>query len=521
MGMHPKVETRSGGLRGTQERGVLAFRGIPYAAPAGSSGRFRAPEEVKPWVGVRDAMKSGPAAVQPARLPSSLRRLSAVPPLGVSEDCLHLNVWTPGLDSGARPVMVWLHGGGFTRGSGSWYLYSGARLAARGDVVVVSLNYRLGAFGALVTDEMADGDSADSNVGMRDQVAALRWVADNIADFGGDPSRVTAFGQSAGAMSVASLLSSPLMDGLFSRAILQSGAGSNLLRPAQGRDVARALCTRLGIDIESAHPLADLRAREASEILEAQLAVSAHHHLPLGAMAWQPSLDGDFFTGSPVEVWPGVGKAAPELMIGTNLDEWNMFTALDAKRRNLDEATLRDYLGRTLAADGESETQGPVDEILSLYTRTPAGLVRTPGQIWSAVQSDRVFTFPAVALADRNAEQGGRTWFYRFDWKPRWGRERIGACHSMELPFVFGSLRDPMPRWLLRARAEDQRLSDRVQDAWLHFAKSGDPRSEADSSWPFYQPGNGKARVFGGEGSEVLALAEGERRFWSGGDNPV
>lgn len=513
--MHPKVETRSGGLRGVDESGVLAFRGIPYAADAGASGRFRAPEKVKPWVGVRDASRCGPASVQPVRLPASLRRLSAVPPRGVSEDCLHLNVWTPRLDSGARPVMVWLHGGGFTRGSGSWYLYSGARLAARGDVVVVSLNYRLGAFGALCTDEMADGDSADSNVGLRDQIAALRWVAENIADFGGDPGKVTVFGQSAGAMSVASLLATSAANGLFARGILQSGAGSNLLRPAQAREVARDFCARLGVDIESAHPLADLRARKASEILEAQMGVSTQHQLPLGSMAWQPSIDGDLFTGFPVEVWPGAGKAAPELLIGTNLDEWNMFTALDTKRRKLDEATLRDYLGRTLASDGNPDVEGRVDHILALYSRAPSGGTRTPGQIWSAVQSDRVFTFPAVELADRNAQAEGRTWFYRFDWKPRWGRERIGACHSMELPFVFGSLRDPVPRWLLGARREDQRLSDRIQDAWLQFARSGAPHSEADSSWPLYESGNGKAQVFGGTAPKVPALAEEVRSFWS------
>ncbi|MEE3327444.1 MAG: carboxylesterase family protein [Myxococcota bacterium] len=518
--MHPKVQTKSGELRGVEEGGVWAFRGIPYAASTEASGRFRAPQEVKPWVGVREATRAGPAAVQPTRLPPSLRRLSAVPPNGVSEDCLNLNVWTPGLAASARPVMVWLHGGGFTRGSGSWYLYSGARMALRGDVVVVSINYRLGAFGALVTEEMADSDSADSNVGLRDQIAALRWVAENIADFGGDPTRVTAFGQSAGAMSVASLLATPAAKGLFSRAILQSGAASNLLRPSQGRDVARDLCARLGVDIQSAHPLAELRTRDASEILEAQMKVSDHHHLPLGAMAWQPTLDGELFTDTPLGLWPGLGNPAPEILLGTNLDEWKMFTALDGKRRNLDEATLRDYLGRTLASDEDLSGSGSVDEVLALYAKTPEGHVRTPGQIWSSVQGDRVFTVPAVQLADRNAELKGKTWLYRFDWKPRWMHERVGACHSMELPFVFGSLREPLPRWLLQARQEDQHLSDQIQEAWFTFAKSGDPRSEANPSWPLYQDSQGKAHVFGGRDRDVSALPEEERRFWSDRDGP-
>lgn len=512
--MHPQVQTKWGGLRGVEERGVLAFRGIPYAASTEGEGRFRAPQAIKPWVGIRDATRSGAACVQPVRLPRFLRGLSAVPPQGASEDGLNLNVWTPGLDGRARPVMVWLHGGGFTRGSGSWYLYSGARLARRGDVVVVGINYRLGAFGALVTDEMQDADSADSNVGLRDQIAALRWVVENIADFGGDPTQVTAFGQSAGAMSVASLLASPAAEGLFSRAILQSGAAHHLLRPEQGRAVARDLCSRLDIDIHSAHPLADLRSRAASEILEAQMQVSARHHLPLGVMAWQPSVDGDLFSDIPLALWPGSRNKAPEILIGTTLDEWNMFTALDSKRRNLDEATLCDYLGRTLSSQEGGSDPDTLETLLSLYAEAPDGSARTPGQKWSAIQTDRVFRIPAVQLADQNAALQAPTWFYRFDWMPGRWRERVGACHSMELPFVFGSLRDPVPRWLLKARPSDDPLSDQIQDAWLAFAKSGDPRSETQPDWPAYESGKGRARVFGGVDQEVAALAESERGFW-------
>ena len=515
--MHPKVQTRSGGLSGIEEGGVLAFRGIPYAASTKGAGRFRAPEEVKPWVGLREASQSAPAAVQSVRLPPLLRRRSAVSPLGTSEDCLSLNIWTPGLDHGQRSVMVWIHGGGFTSGSGSWYLYSGARLALRGDVVVVSINYRLGAFGALVTDEMTDGDSGDSNVGLRDQAAALRWVADNIADFGGDPTKITAFGQSAGAMSVASLIASSQSSGLFRRAILQSGAGRNLLPPSEGRSIARDLCAYLGVDIESAHPLAELREKDASEILAAQMRVSAHHRLPMGIMAWQPTLDGDLFTDSLLNQWSNQTRPAPEILIGTNLDEWRMFTAADQKRRNLNEATLLDYLSRTLTStEGKPD---PVDTVRGLYAQTPEGEVRTPGQVWSAIQGDRVFRFPAVQLADRNAELEGSTWLYRFDWKPRWFNERLGACHSMELPFVFGSLREPLPRWLLMARLEDQVLSERMQDAWLAFAKSGDPCSESNPSWPAYRPHTGEAYLWGGSEDLAPALPEDERGFWAEQDD--
>ena len=194
-----------------------------------------------------------------------------------------------------------------------------------------------------------------------------------------------------------------------------------------------------------------------------------------------------------------------------------MFTAADKKRRNLDEATLRDYLRRILhSTEGKPD---PVDAVLGLYAQTPEGQVRTPGQVWSAVLGDKVFRFPAVQLADRNVEIGGSAWLYRFDWKPRWLTERLGACHSIELPFVFGSLREPLPRWLLMARLEDQVLSEKMQDAWLAFAKSGDPRSEDNPSWPAYRPQTGDAYVWGGCDDLSPALPEAERRFWAGQDD--
>ncbi len=511
--MHPKVHTSTGGLSGVEEEGVLCFRGIPYAASTEGEGRFRAPMPVKPWSGFRDASQPGFAAIQPFRLPAAFRRFSTVPPIGISEDCLFLNVWTPALDHRPRPVMFWIHGGGFTRGSGSWYLYSGANLARRGDVVVVSINYRLGALGALMTDEMSDGHSADSNVGLRDQMAALQWVVKNISDFGGDPSKIVAFGQSAGAMSVASLIASPQSESLIQRAILQSGAARNYLEPDQAKSVSRNFCRYLEIDIESQSPLSELRKKTAEEILKAQLQVSANQRMPMGMMSWQPSLDGDILTKPPLEQWPGKKEQAPQILIGANLEEWKMFTATDGKRRNMDEATLRDYLSRTFVeAGGGLEL---TELALEYYQHSEEGKSRTPGQIWSAIQGDRVFHLPAVQLADRNSELGGQTWFYRFDWRSRRLKERVGACHSMELPFVFGTVQKPLPRWLLKAKPEDQTLSEHMQEVWLAFARTGDPRTEASPEWPFYQSQGGQARVLGGSKREVPALTRSLRNFWA------
>lgn len=516
--MRPTVQTRAGGLRGIEEDGVLAFRGVPYAAATSGAGRFRGPGDVVSWSGVREAARSGPAAIQTVGLPSWLRRFSAVPRVGVSEDCLNLNVWTPGVDSRRRPVLVWIHGGGFTRGSGSWYLYSGARMARRGDVVVVGINYRLGVLGALATGEMKDGHSGDSNVGLRDQIAALRWVEMNISDFGGDPEQVTVFGQSAGAMSIASLVSSPRARPLIRRAILQSGAASNVLTLGQAESVTRRLCAAMEIDVESAHPLAQLRGRPADELLAAQLRVSAENPLPLGTMSWQPSLDGDVLPHVPIEAWENPESPRPQLLLGGNLDEWRMFTATDAKRRKLDDATLRSYLERTLS--DRVDVAKAVDSALEIYGRTGRGEPRSPGQIWADLQGDRVFHSPAAELADRSAECGAETWFYRFDWKPPRAPERLGACHSMELPFVFGSVRGLLPRWFLGARAEAFRLSDRLQDAWLAFAKTGDPRTESDSQWPRYVSQSGECRVFGGSENVVPALTPERREFWRGNENP-
>jgi len=224
--MDPRVEIASGRIEGTHEDGVLVFRGIPYARPPQGALRLRAPLPPAPWPGVRDAKAFGAAAPQ---TPGRLAALLGSPTETYLEDCLYLNVWTPGTGAARRPVLVWLHGGAFSTGSGSQPIYRGARLAQRGDAVVVTVNYRLGALGYLHLPALGrDAEEASANFGLLDQLEALAWVRENIAAFGGDPANVTLFGESAGAMSVGTLLGTPRARGLFSRAILQSGAASNV-----------------------------------------------------------------------------------------------------------------------------------------------------------------------------------------------------------------------------------------------------------------------------------------------------
>ena len=253
----PVVETRSGRLRGTERRGVLAFRGIPYAAPPSGPRRFRAPEPAESWPGVRDADAPGPGAPQRgATLGGAFTRI--IGPGATSEDCLTLDLWTPAADGARRPVLVWIHGGAFLMGAGSALAYGGAALARSGDVVVVTLNYRLGALGFLQLGDLAPAAGFDSNLGLRDQIAALEWVRDNVAAFGGDPAQVCVFGESAGAMSVGALLGAPRARGLFARAIAQSGAAHNVAGRESAARVAATFLDVLGLAPREAARLREL-----------------------------------------------------------------------------------------------------------------------------------------------------------------------------------------------------------------------------------------------------------------------
>jgi len=258
-----RVETQSGWVRGTRRGGVLAFRGIPYAAPPLGRLRLRPPEPPAPWAGVRDARASGAGAPQPvSTLGGMFSRIAG--PAATSEDCLTLDVATPAADGARRPVLVWIHGGAFVMGAGSALVYGGAGLARRGDVVVVTLNYRLGALGWLALGDVAPGAGFAANLGLRDQLAALEWVQRNIAAFGGDPDNVTVFGESAGAMSVGALLGAPRARGLFARAIAQSGAADHCSSRDEAARVARAFLRALGLAPDEAAKLADVPSRRSS-----------------------------------------------------------------------------------------------------------------------------------------------------------------------------------------------------------------------------------------------------------------
>jgi para-nitrobenzyl esterase len=466
--MRTTATTTSGPVRGTTTTGdapddVVVFRGIPYAAPPVGDLRWRAPRPPAPWTTPRDATVFGPSAPQPVG--GMLDGLVPGMAVGaIDEDCLTLNVWTPAVDAGARPVLVWLHGGAFTIGGSSLESYDGARLAVREDVVVVSCNYRLGALGFLLVDH----PGADANCGLLDQIAALRWVQENITAFGGDPGRVAVFGESAGAGSVLSLLSTERSQGLFHAAIVQSGATDLVLTRERALAVTDAFATAAGV---AAADIDALRALAVDDVIAAQQAAAQRVFGTVGMMPFHPTVDGTVM----VHDWLGAAKAGVSrdvgLVIGTTRDEMDLFHSLDPAAASLDDASLRQRLERVVAnPDALVEGYRAVDARAS----APA--------IWAASVTDKAMWLPALRVAEAHAVHQPDTWMYRFDWPA--ADPKLGACHGIDIPFPFDTIDrvgwDAFVADPDRARA----LARAEQAAWAAVARTGAPTTDALPTWP-------------------------------------
>ena len=372
--MPPIANTRYGQLEGVGEDGLSVFRGVPFAAPPVGDLRFRAPRPPEAWDGVRDATEFASMSMQTFTPGIELLGAWEGP---VGEDCLTLNVWTPGLDDAARPVMVWIHGGGFSGGSGSTPIYDGRRLAQRGDVVVVTINYRLGALGSFYNPALTDGDDPHSgNYGMRDQVAALEWVRDHIAGFGGDPNNVTIFGESAGGMSVGVLLGAAEAEGLFHRAIPQSGAGHHSLPVDMATEVGRRFCAVLEVNPEDA---ATLRSIPVQDVLDAQNALMADPETSALTgrflMAFSPVVEGGFLETLPIDAVRNGRSKDVDLLCGTIEDEWTLLAALGGVNE-LDEAGARGALAVTA---GDADT---ANRLYDHYRDARAARDRHPLRLW-------------------------------------------------------------------------------------------------------------------------------------------
>ncbi|MEV4773163.1 carboxylesterase/lipase family protein [Micromonospora humida] len=482
----PEVRTVAGVLRGCREAGRAVFRGIPYAEPPVGALRFAAPQPARGWAGVRPALAFGPPPPQPGAFGTS--------PQGTGDDWLTLNVWTPDPDPAAGlPVMVWIPGGGYLVGCSGLPEYDGGHLAG-GGTVVVTLNYRLGfeGFGLL--------DGAPANRGLLDQVAALEWVRDNIRAFGGDPGRVTVFGQSAGGGSVAALLAMPRAAGLLRRAVAQSVPGT-FLSPGLAADVTAACAAEMGVR----PTLADLSTVAADRLPAVGQAISAkifqwrerwgpitHRPIPFA-----PVVDGDVLPATP---WRALADGAArdvDLLVGHTRDEHRLFSLLDG------------VLGQV--------TPEQTGTALRMLAPGPDGADRyreafpdaTDEQLYELVNADWLFRMPSLHLAEAQLAGGGRAHLYELTWPAPGLGGGLGACHGLDVPLVFGNLTSGQPAMLILDPPPPaaRELSGQFRTAWTAFAATGDP------GWPAYDAER-RTRIFDERPAVIAYPEETSRRLW-------
>jgi len=498
--MDSVVSTTNGQLRGSADGGVHRFLGVPYAAPASGANRLRPPQPVQPWTDVRDATRYGAAPFQLAPPESAGTEWDT----GLAgEDCLNLNIWTPDPGGSGLPVMVWIQGGAFEIGSTAAY---DGRNFARDGVVCVVINWRVGADGFL---DLGDGQA---NVGLLDQVAALEWVRGNIAAFGGDPGNVTVFGQSAGAMSIGVLLSMPRAEGLFRRAILQSGAAHHAIPTGTAQRIGGFLAGKLGVP-----PTREaLAAVPAQQFLAAQAELKADlfadpdparwgQEVLSSSMLWQPTVDGDVIPRRPIErIAAGAGSTV-DVMVGTNTEDWKLFLAITGVISKVSEQDL---------VESRSVDGFPPIGAYGLPAGTAYREYRahypdsSPGDVLAAVETDWWVRLPAIRLADARATSAtsARTFMYEFAW-PAPG---LGAVHAVEVPFVFGTL-DKHSRLFgpLLGADPPQELADAMHAAWVSFAATGDP------GWPDYDLERRATMLFNIDSSLVYDPRAWERELWA------
>jgi para-nitrobenzyl esterase len=465
------VHTPAGPVRGTLERGAAVFRGIPYAEPARRSLRFAPPVPRTPWVDVFEATEFGAASLQNVDglsmdMPGAEEYYYRPATARFSEDCLNLSVWAPADYAGEPlPVMVWIHGGGFLTGSGSSDWFDGARLAQREHVVVVTVTYRLGVLGNLW---LGDFDEAATNLGTRDQIAALNWVHESISAFGGDPERVTVFGQSAGGMSVAALLLSPLARGLFRRAIVQSGHLDLFPTIDQAREHTARVLSALKIEV-GPDTLSQLRRVSTIRLLEVQKL------MPIGTVA--PVADGNVLPSDPLGALERGAASDVTVLQGNTASENALFHTVGVP-----------WLTGDLRASIAELAEGRADE--SLITAALAEYRSDcidDREAWDRATSDAGWLVPAGTMTDAHTRSGGTTYAYEFGWRSRARAGEVGAAHEVDVPFVFDNLDAPGADELLGTGVATDpdvaRLAQTISSAWAAFARDGVPAAEGLPTW--------------------------------------
>jgi para-nitrobenzyl esterase len=461
----PLAQTACGTVRGRHRRGVQLFAGIPYAEPPVGDRRFAPPTPHDSWDGTRDALRFGKAAPQ---LPGE--GLTNRVLLAWDEDCLTLNVVTPAADDARRPVYVWIHGGAYQHGQGATPWYDGTSFAIRGDIVVVTINYRLGALGFChLSPHLGDRFASAGVNGFLDQLAALGWVRDNIAAFGGDPDRVTVGGESAGAFSVCNVLASPHAAGLVHRAIAQSGAAHNTHDPESGKEISAQFLAALG------EPnAAELLEIGADRILEAQQQVIVERSTrpSHGPEPFYPVWGHEALPRAPHELIAEGAGSEVGLLTGTNEDEMALWGVT-----GLSEDRVHRYTAR-MSPDA--------DAVLACYRQRLSDV--EAGWVACAIATDRVFRVPAIRLAENRHANGAATWMYRFSWDSRAFEGQFGAAHALEIPFTFNTLDGPGTDVFLGEGPRPDALAETMHDSWIAFIRHGDPSTSALGDWPPYEP---------------------------------
>ena len=462
------VETTNGKLRGQLTEGVHVFRGVRYGANTGGANRFRPPQPVMPWSGVHDALQNGASAPQlakPQHTDPFFSWYSEIEP--ISEDCLFLNVFTPAADNAGRPVLFWIHGGGWREYSGSAPGFDGSRLARKQDVVVVTINHRLNLFGFLAMDSEDDRFTDCANAGILDIVAALKWVRENIASFGGDPESVTLFGESGGASKIAALMATQRARGLFHKAIIQSsGGGLRLATRAEALGFGKALAGSLGMDRLDPQTLQHLSMQQ---LLDASA--------PLG-ISFRASIDERTFDLHPFDGAPPPEAAGIPVMTGCTRTEATYYMRDDPANFDLPEAEATRRLGALLEVDDASAAQ-IFGAYRAEYQRENAS------NLMFLAASDFIFkntTWRMAALQSQHAP----AWTYHFEWSTPIEGGRMGSVHTLEVPFVFGTTAAARP--CIGDGTDMEPLAEVMMATWAAFARNGNPNNDALPHWPQYDP---------------------------------
>jgi para-nitrobenzyl esterase len=494
----PIAETRHGRVRGAVEQGIAVFKGISYGAPTGGANRFMPPRPPAPWSGVRDALAYGDQCPQVAAAATTKLFASWRVPTGESEDCLVLNVWTPSLDDGKpRPVMVWFHGGGFSSLNGSSRAYDGVRLAKRGDVVVVTLNHRLNIFGYLHLAGLGSTKFAPgSNCGQLDLIAALEWVRDNIAGFGGDPGNVTIFGESGGGAKVCTIMAMPAAKGLFHRAAVQSGPLVKGVPPAVATETAKAVLEALKLGPDR---LDELQALSTAQILDAYKQVAAAGRM----RTFGPVTDGASLPRDPFE--PDASPLAAEipLIIGSNKDEMTLFTANPALFE-LDWANLPAALDGPLHGGDVSAT------VAGFRQERPDA---SASDIYFAITTGLFLGANSTRIAERKAAQGAAPcYYYIVDWETPVDGGKWRSPHAVEIPMVFDTI--GYSAAMVGEGSEAQAMADQLSPAWIAFARTGNPNAPGLAEWPAYDLERRQTMVFDLESRAVGDYRGGERKLF-------